>query len=660
MAKGKAAEIRIAYNSNGHAETFRSEVESVLTTAFNERWAGREDSGLMVPLLAEVKEIEIKFSMMRPGGISKYRVDMQILYVVDYHGVYATRCHEIQLELDADEPADILAGRIRENEPDILKTVREGVSRLPDVYPENLTPQSVPAQPFSKVSFLLGRKDYRRKEEICFHELFNQIFCDKDIIGPVVHEALLHARKTVDISLELPQNAIPIEGVGLAIRHHQFSNFSDTIQARYNLKFKEDNHDYVILQEISLPDFFPVFRKKNAGAKEEIAAAIQEKIISTFDSEIGRLPPYYLNIPDLQLAADAFHSGGIKIGNIRAACGPTIPPGVKITFLPGDWGMVGVDLWRKDGVERKENLFSLKEVEQKLLAPVQMDSKAGFPESPISFIRFCKEASALYEQFAAERKLEMPELSFFYKKGKGYTCRCRGKDMQFPANIGSEEMYAKTVRERLYDLFEAIAKPEDVPQEEVDRQAEVLSTLNHTELLILKKVVEPGKSWRSKIARDIEAEALTLKSEIDPSIERLCNTHIFQDGERLPLLSYTIAKSSNRSYKLYFSPVSWSISALQNAVPCPFPLKKFQFLTKAGKEKFLADAVKTNRCEEDNVIVLRALELSTAKMVVSFAKTAQGEEFFRGIEGEAAVRAKALLESLPSCKRLVSKYFPEN
>ena len=656
MAKGKASEIRKAYNS----EAFRSKIESTLADSFNERWGRREEAGEKVPLLVEVKDITMKFLLTRPNGISKYQVDLWVVYVVDYHGIYALRRHEFQFELDADEPADVIADRIREKEPELVRTIKAGISQLPDVYPAEFIPLSVPAQPFFEVSFLFTRGDYRREGEVYFHELLNQIFRNKDVIGPVVHNVLTHAEKTVDKLQAKPKNAIPIAGVGMGIRHSPFAKFSDFIEVQYTLKFDNDNRNYILCQKVALPDFFPLFREKNADAKDEMVTLIQNAIISAFDYRIGCLPSFYLDIPILQPVVDAFHSDGIKFSKICAICTPSLSPKTIVTFFPGKGDLVGVDVWANGWVEKGVDMFSLSEVEKKLQAPVQMDSRTGFPESPIYFLNFCKEASVLYDQFAEEHKLDMPNLTFRYKKGRGYICSCMGKELPFLGGFGLGEVYEKDVRGRLWELFEAIAKPEDVSIEDSEKQAEILSTLNPTELLILQKVVENGRSWKSKISRDIDGKVLTLKSDMQAHIKHLCETHVSQSGTRLPLLTFKFATSARGHYQVYYSPVSWSRGVLRNAVPKPFTLNDFRYLTTKGKEVVIASEAKTCQGEEDRMNVLHAWKHMTVQSAASFAKSGEGEEFLRTLDGELAVCARAFLESLPGCKRVIVKCFPES
>lgn len=319
---------------------------------------------------------------------------------------------------------------------------------------------------------------------------------------------------------------------------------------------------------------------------------------------------------------------------------------------------MGVAYWRNGRVERRENIFSLSSLNEKMRTPVQMDSKDGFPDDPVYFVNFCKEVSALYDQFTNESGLPMSALTFIYENGRGYACQWRGKPVPFPGSFGAGKMYEKTVKERIQDLFSYIAEQERGCQGEANQQLEVLSGLNPTELLILQKVVERGKSWTSQINRDIQNEALTKTSRTSFYIDRLCNTHIFQNGERLALLDYELATSKKYGqFQLYRSPVSWIDYAMQKAEPRPFTLDDLPYLTKEGKVALFDGLADSCYDEDEKRRVLDTLGQMPANFISAFAKSKKGEKFFRGFAGEETGRAKDLLVATPGCKLLANKYF---
>lgn len=424
-----------------------------------------------------------------------------------------------------------------------------------------------------------------------------------------------------------------------------------TIKCEFDCQ--ESGHAYRSESTIDFPDFFPVFRQKNAGAKDEIISTIKEQIYNVFKSAYEKL--FLLDVPVANDTVDAFYPGGAKFGNIICRCTPAIPYNTEVSFFPTEGDCMGVALWKDGRIEDGGYKFSIGELLEKIETSVRMDSKDGFPDDPIYFTKFCREVSILYDQFAESCGFPLSPLTFVYKKNEGYACQWRKSSVPFPASFGSGKMYEKTVRERLLDLFAYIANQECACEGEARQQFEVLSTLNPTELLILRNVVRRERSWESRIKQDIENESLTRIPATKTYIEHLCKTYILQDGKRQPLLKGNVTHSKYGRYMLYTSPVSWIDHVLQSATPKSFTIDDLPHLRADGKVSLFRSIVES-RIDTTKGQALTVMEQLPTNFIASFANTEEGEKFCMSFVGNDVDRACKLFSSIPRCKFLAARY----
>lgn len=351
---------------------------------------------------------------------------------------------------------------------------------------------------------------------------------------------------------------------------------------------------------------------------------------------------------------------GIQFGKIHAMCECVLPKEEKITFYPGKQDLVGMAVWENGKVTRECDVFSLRKLEKKMAEPVKMKSKKGLPNDPISFMNFCKEAAAIYDRFKDKRVPVMPDLTFVFNEEKGNACFCNKVRIDLSDIFDEEKTYEKTVRARVLDVFAHVADLEFARLNRAKEQTQILSELNPTELLILKHISGEGKSWYSKINEDLEGKVMTTKVSAGPYLDHLCDSYIVQDGEKIPLLNYEWASSRKHGdFRLYRTPVSWEREALDTAVPRAFTLDDFSSFSPAGREWFFSNTLQACCDKESRWLALQVLEKMSAQFAADFAKTENGQKLFQSFVGDDAVYARFFLESLPGCKRLAAKYFPE-
>lgn len=300
---------------------------------------------------------------------------------------------------------------------------------------------------------------------------------------------------------------------------------------------------------------------------------------------------------------------------------------------------------------------------QEINAPTRftLDSNAPFPTSPIMVISLWEQVTKLYEEMVSKISYPFPKIDFrmdFFGNWE-WSYRGQAKGIVIP------QFQGMSARERINTVFRRISEDYQKEVRILERQIEILNSLNHTEIKILKCLFDmraQNKDSEAHITAITESigDLQTTKSSIIEFVDALENIAVEYDGKDIHLVESCQASNYYGDYLVYSTPIKWDIKAFNQATPRPFTadelhMVKSEFRT-INFEAMLDSAID----DESRWNIISHLENCMSKQyAIKFVKSERGKQFFCSFSGDDAIYAKFFIEGLPGCKKLAAELYPD-
>jgi len=302
--------------------------------------------------------------------------------------------------------------------------------------------------------------------------------------------------------------------------------------------------------------------------------------------------------------------------------------------------------------------FSDEDLSPKPESLMKILDKQSSPHHKRSFRSFCESASTLYAQFQEEHPKRMPELTFIFEDGQIRRCIWEGHCLNVEMSFMPDVAYQTTLRTRVLNVFCSVLGEIEKEYEIVGEQIKALEALNPLEYQILERICENGRTWFSDMCA---INSMVSKDFIQNYLDHLCRVTVpCAQGETV-LLEANYRKGNYGYFYVYrFSKgVLIQTEDLHIINPRPFSERELAHLTKKGLETVFWESLRLASTPDLRWQTFCLLEKLPKTFTAGFVKSEEGQKFLEQFEGDDAVYAAFFVQSLPGCKQIAKKYFPD-
>lgn len=223
--------------------------------------------------------------------------------------------------------------------------------------------------------------------------------------------------------------------------------------------------------------------------------------------------------------------------------------------------------------------------------------------------------------------------------------------------------FDKTVEMALQEIAEQIYQEETFRPAERQVQLNVLNTLNPTELAILRYLYGNGNRSFQDLMHAIGDQLYTLRHYTRMGLIHLSQLEVPVYKKMVPLLQIDGCRQEDDDFLYYWGSFKTLAQiepeVLRAAIGRPFTPADVDKMRPPARtqwfNQYLLEADEEQRWTRFN----EALAFMAPTYLAKFVSTEAGQAFLRNFTGSQAVLARQKVETLPGCKRLAAKLWPE-
>lgn len=281
------------------------------------------------------------------------------------------------------------------------------------------------------------------------------------------------------------------------------------------------------------------------------------------------------------------------------------------------------------------------------------------PNSVCEFLKFLGLAQKAYEK-ALQEDTDLPEASFTYdplrKRLSNYSVG------GYDGNINSDELCEQPIGKWLDGFFARIAAIESRKHNREEIYTKALSEKNLTRLdiKILEDIYKEGRMWYTKLCGDIYEKPQFTHVAIGERLTALCSVCLPNEMEKpVPVIDFEWTESRKHGeFRLYKPQLDIPLSVFSKVTTRPYDASDMGGMEPKARDKWVLDSCRKATSKDELWRALQILDKTTKAFVGEFVKSDDGKAFFSRLEGDDAVYASLMLQSIPGCKTFAKSLLP--